>query len=473
MRQTMRELGKQTGSRRSSGAALRAYRLGLVGLMLVCLGAPAVAAPVALKDLAQSTAAEKAPGSSEAMDAAIEELNKQAPDFEKALESFKAAVEKDPRWPPARVLMAKFFLLRGSIPGAQDQLEQLAKEAADEPETYLLLGEMAFGFRRIAEAKLLFEEGGRNMAKFSGNADRKKNLDERVVAGLASVAEAREQWDVAIPHLEAWIKINPDSHAAHQRLGAVLFRKNPKDDAARKAAYAEFQKAVKIDDKLATPDVMLMQLFEQAGDRKNADVMAKRAVKNSPDNARVQLEVAQWMVGTGQFAEAKPHAERALQITPDSLDAKVLRAVVARYLRELDEAEQLLNDAKVQEPNAVSVNDQLALVLIESPDTSKHNRALSLAQDNLERNRQSTEAAWTWSWILFKLGRTQEAERAMAQSLNASRQIPPDAAYYFASLSLERGRKNDAAEAIKKALESPLPFYYRKEAEALQQTLQK
>lgn len=469
----MRHILRESGSR----FVARFFAATLCSLLAIAqMGFAAqrgAAAPLTIKDLSQSTAAEKEPGSSAELEAALEELNKPNPDFGKALESFKAAVEKDQRWPPARVMMAKFFLLRGSIPGAQDQLEQLAKENPEEPEVYLLLGEMAFGFRRVTEANLLFEEGGRRMSKFAGDPGRKKNLDERVQAGLASVAEAREAWDAAIPYLEGWIKINPDSHAAHQRLGAVLFRKNPKDEAARKAAYAEFQKATKLNAELSTPDIMLMQLCEQANDRKYADMMAKRAVKNAPDNARVQLDVAQWMLNTNQIAEAKPHAERALQLTPDAVEAKVLRGLVARYLRELDEAEQYLNDARVQEPNAFNINDQLALVLIESSDTAKRNRALSLAEDNLKRNPQSTEAAWTLGWILLKNFKTQEAERLMGQAYNAGKQVPPDVAYYLASLFLERGRKDEASEALSKALDSPLPFYYRKEAQELRDTLVK
>lgn len=435
--------------------------------------ASAGAAPLTVKDLAISTAAEKDPGSTEAMDAALNEINKQSPDLALALKLFEDAVQKDPRWPPARVLMAKSFLLRGSVPAAQDQLEQLTKNHPEEPEAYLLLGEMAYGLRRITEAKLLFEEGGRRMADFKGDPSRKKNLDERVQAGLASVAEAREQFDVAISHMEEWIKINPDSHAAHQRLGAALFRQNPKDDAARKAAYVEFQKASKLNADISTPDILLMQLCEQAGDRKYADTMAKRAIKNSPDNFRVQLDVAQWMVNTNQIAEAKPHAERALQLNPDAVEAKVLRGIVARYLHELDEAEQLLNDARNQEPNAFNINDQLALVLIESSDTAKQNRALNLAQENLNRNNQSVDAALTMGWILFKQGKSPDAERLLAQAISATQRIPPDGAYYWAKVSLERGRKPDAVSALEKALESPLPFYYRQEAEALRNSLAK
>lgn len=466
----MRQLISKLGCR-SCGTQVSAA---LLTVVVVCGGLAAIvaapkgvaAAPITVEQLVISTAAEKNVGDPAALEEASKELNAQNPDLEKALELLKAAVEKDPRLPPARVLLAKAMLVRGSVPAAQAQLELLAKESVEEPETYLLLGEMAFGFRRVTEAKLLFDEGGRKMSGYSGNPDRQKNLNERVEAGLASVAEAREDWDTAIKHIEGWIKVNADSHAAHQRLGAVLFRRNPKDKDAHKAAFAEFEKAFALNKEISPPGVMMMQLFEQDGDRTKAADWAKFAISKAPENLRAQLEVAQWQINAGKFSEAKQHAERAIQLDADSLEAMVLRGIVARYLRELDDAEQYLDSARLKEPNSFVANDQLALTLIESKDPAKKNRSQNLAQSNFERNQQSPEAQWTFAWVLFKNGRTREAGELIQRAAPATRQLTPDMLFYLAEWFVERGEKEQASKALDEALKNEGPFYYRKEAQS-------
>ena len=108
------------------------------------------------------------------------------------------------------------------------------------------------------------------------NPKRKARLLGRAHAGLAAVAEARGQWPLAQEHLAAWLKAEPASAAAHQRLGKALFH-----ESKVKEAYQEFQAAAKADPTAgpASAELSIADQYEQAGDQAGAAKMMAAAVK--------------------------------------------------------------------------------------------------------------------------------------------------------------------------------------------------
>jgi tetratricopeptide (TPR) repeat protein len=251
-----------------------------------------------------------------------------------------------------------------------------------------------------------------------------------------------------------------------------------------KESYDEFVAAVKEDPKSIQPDVAMGQLFEAAameaqaaGNNKNfedyrqrATTFFERATRPQTADLNSLLAAASWALQTNQFDIAKQYAEQAMKKDPDSLEAKLVRALVARFSGDMATAEQLLNGAFIQSPANFGVSNQLALVLIELKDSQKKKRALDLAEMNFRQYQNNAEAASTLGWIYYNLDRDSDAQRMMQAVVN-SRQISQDAAYYVAMMLKDQNKINEANLVLQEALANPQPFANRTNAMNLQKEL--
>ena len=181
------------------------------------------------------------------------------------LRRLKDAVKKDSNLPPAHVILAQLFAQVNSAPDVRTALEQAVNQSPDDPEAYVLMGDIALRDRRITEAMMLYQKADSLMPGFTSSTKRKDILQPRVLSGLAAVDEAREKWPDVRKRLEAWLKLDPKSSQAMQRLARCLFQQK---DAA--GALEKLKDAAKVDSGLLTPEAILAQLYEQAGDRENA-----------------------------------------------------------------------------------------------------------------------------------------------------------------------------------------------------------
>ena len=144
--------------------------------------------------------------------------------------------ERGKKLPPAEMMMANMLLMVNQGNPARGELEECIKNNPDDPEAYLVLADMAFNDRQVAAADLLFAKADQLAATYVDNPKRDSDFKARAKAGLAAVAESREQWDAAEKYLTAWLKVvdpNPTNEQsatantaganAHDRLGRVLF----------------------------------------------------------------------------------------------------------------------------------------------------------------------------------------------------------------------------------------------------------
>ena len=82
----------------------------------------------------------------------------------------------------------------------------------------------------------------------------------------------------------------------------------------------------------------------------------------------------------------------------------------------------------------------------------------------------SADAAVTYGWVLYKLGRLDDAEKALrgASSIVNS---DVDAAYVAARVAIDRGRKAEAKKMLENTLKGTKPFVFRQDAEELLEQL--
>jgi tetratricopeptide (TPR) repeat protein len=390
-------------------------------------------------------------------------------DIDGCLAVLERARSQNPKLPPPGVMMAMLWLSVNQLQPARAELENAAVRFPNDPEPYLMLGDLAFQERRITESAVLFDKAASLTATFDENPKRKRDFDIRSSAGNAAVAEARRQWEQAKTSLTKWLELDPDNASAHQRMGITLFQLGKEQE-----ALAQFREARKLDAKALQPELALARLYDDAKKKDTARTLIEQAIKASPDDAGVQLAAAQWYLGQNDLEKARAGAETALKIDARSLDGKIVRGAIARIARDYKTAEQYFNEAHVQSPGNFAASNSLALVLIESDDKDARQRAMEMAEANVAMHRenspQQVNALTTLAWIYYKMGRREDAERILEQ-ISRSNALTSDGAYYVAKLLADRGDKDRARTILEQVLDAEPMFATRPDAVDLLATL--
>lgn len=401
------------------------------------------------------------------------------------------AAKNNPKLPPSEVMIARLLLRFGQPGPGRTELEKAVVAHPKDPEAYLLFAEGALQDGRVTDAEALLTKVQPYIKEYNESPKRKSYFDSHLAADLTAVAVARaaagasEQWDTAVERAKDWVKADPDSAQAHQQLGRALFKQMQANYAQN--ALNEFQKAAEKDKNATHPYIILAQLYQEAGKDKDAETSIKYALdaRQGGKDLNVNLQAANWALSTStqenkRLDDAQKYADSAMQIDPKSLDAKVLRAVIARLKGDLTTAEKLLKDVVEQAPGNVAANNQLALVLVEiadqKNDQTKRDQAKQYAENNMLRTTQgnqfSPEVFATYAWVLYKNGEKEKAGQYLDKVL-ATKQLTPDMAFYVGKILQDSGKTSEAIQFLESALKSAAPFAQRDASNKLLAELQK
>lgn len=470
---------KFRGALGRSLAALTAAAIGMQqGSVLAqapAAGAPAAAAPAAAAP-AGGVAAAQDPFTVENLIGDSVSLSNQAyPEVENALQRFKngdlpgakeyldIAKQKYPKLPPVDLMLAKLQVFARNGEQARMLLESTVTNYPNDPEAYLLLADLAFAEGRTTESHALFEKAKSLVEKFNENAKRQQNFQIRVLAGLAAVHQRRQQWEPANELLVKWVELDPDSAAAHTRLGETMFRlKKPAD------AFNEFKKARELNAQSGHPYVVLGQLFTQDAKLDEAKKAFEQAYKEDGKNEATSRAYAEWLIQQNQLDKAQQVAEEMRKNAPQSVAALMLDGLVAKMRNDSAGAEEALTQVLSVDPSNAGAINLLALILSDSPNLAQQEKALRYAQMNAERFGNNSQANITLAWILQKLGRSAESDAFLQKAVQGG-QLNADSAYLVAKILVAKGQKENAVKALEQVLQQAGAgmFMYRKEAEAL------
>jgi Tfp pilus assembly protein PilF len=275
----------------------------------------------------------------------------------------------------------------------------------------------------------------------------------------------------------------------HARLGGVLFELKDPDAAKEKAnrirAWEEKKIAAEFDANQLSPNAALAIMFNGKKDNAEAKRMFDQALLEPASVSKERrlashLLAFQWAISVSDFAYAKKAVDGALAIDPDSIDANMNSAILARFNKQYDEAARKLDTLQAKNPQNFPIANNLVLVLIELSDPAKRRRAEELAANNVKlfgnnnnNNQQMTaEAIATYGWVAYKQNKMEDAAKAF-QTLYSNNALNGDSAYYLAKF-LEGVNKLDESKVFLDAvLKSPQVFFYRTEAEELLKTVEK
>jgi tetratricopeptide (TPR) repeat protein len=391
-------------------------------------------------------------------------------DADGALKLLKEAAKKHPDLPPPNLMLAKWFGEMNQMTLVRNAADQAILEAPDDPEAYLLLADMDLRARMATEAGLLYAKALELTKAAKEASPRITAIAKRALAGLATVAEGRQDWKVAQQDLEALLADGVQDAAALQQLGRVLFRlKQPEQ------ALERFRQAVKLDPSAVSPEAALALLYQQNQDSQTAAKWMVKAIEAAPRDARVRLAAAQWEYEIGRYDDAEKQAQAAVQLDPDLLTARLVRGMVALARKDFKTAEESFERAHLLAPTNILPVNGLALALIESRDEAKRRIALEYAQLNARQYPDQPDALSTLGWVLYRLGRLDEAEANLRKAASSSTgRVSGETLYYYAKLLADRGQKEDAKRLLQapaiKGTSRPL---LEKEVQALLEDLSK
>jgi tetratricopeptide (TPR) repeat protein len=380
-------------------------------------------------------------------------------DYDGCLKLLQDAREKHPTLFPARLMMAKLFLLHGQAAAGRANLEQAAAEDANLPETYLLFGKLALADGRLTDAWLQFDKAATLARSGEWPDTLRRDFQVEAASGMATVAERRKDWPAAAAALAAWLKHSPENGSVRHRLGRVLFHAGKHDK-----ALAELRHAAKDDATLDPAATTMAQLYAEEKEQSKAEEWFKKGIAQAPESAKAHLAFASWLIDQNRVEEAGPQADAAAKLDPRSDDIKGTQGLIAWQLKDYDRAEHIFEALHLRNPGNFSASNQLALALIEQSDDARHRRALQFAEINVRLYQNSPEALTTLGFIYYRQGQLEEAEKALRAAASKGT-VTADGAYYLARVLGETGKITEAKKLLRLALDSSGRFAFRKEAQ--------
>lgn len=387
-----------------------------------------------------------------------------------ALKLLEEAVKKKPDLAPARLMLARLlFSTREGHQQGRAQLELAARENPDHPEIYLTNATLANNEGRITDTILNCEKALQYCNNVRWTADQRRGFESQARQGLAASYENRRDWDHARTQLNALLEAEPRNGQLHARLAQALFFCGKTDD-----AFQELTQAQKDESALDPPTVAMAKLWAIKGDDKEARQWFDKAIKAEPNNIRVHLAYANWLLQQNLVGQAKIHVDAAYKNRPEDHDVQKMQGLIHRIQKELPAAEAIFKKIISDSPSDYFATNQLALILADAPKENKEarSRAVQYAEVNARANQRNAEALATLGYVYYQTNNLDDALKAL-QAAVSSGQAAPDTAYYLALVLYDREKTDEARKLLANALGAKGLFVYRDAAEALAKKIDK
>ncbi len=403
------------------------------------------------------------PAVAEAVAEAVKAFN--ATDFAKALEVLKKVYTEHPNLAPPRLVLAQWFAQAGLGDAVRTSLEMATEETPEDPEAFLLLGEIMLRQQSLTAAELLLQKAGEKLQAYNANPERRKLMVSSLLRNQTAIAEIRGRWEQMAAIVDARIRVEGENAQLLRAKAVALFRQ--KKDAEAKAILdrADLLEA-KSENKGLPAEAVMSQLYLSRGEQPQAKQALATALQKYPTNKEVLALSIQDRINDGNLAEAKALADKLGGEDPNSAPIKRLRGMVALYMNDYPAAEKFFQELILASPTDMQASNGLALALCEQGDADKLRRALEYAAGNAQKQQNNSDFLGTLGWVLVKTNQLDKAAQVLRQAA-AGGQINAATAFYLAKLASLTGKNDDAKKLLDAAVGSKTPFAKRQEATQL------
>ena len=398
------------------------------------------------------------PASSPDVDKALETFK--TGKFDEAFEQLKKACTANPQLQPPRVILAGWFVQAERGKDARATLERFTAEEPRHPDGYLLNASFAFGEGRITDAILSCQAALQFSADARWDAEVRKRYVRESRLGLAASFEQRGDWASVKEQLTGLLNDDPKNGPLRQRLGAATFQTGKPEE-----AFADFQKASQDDPAVDPPELRLAALWAAKAERDKSEDWLKKAVAAHAANPKTHRAYAGYLLDEGKPDAAQLYIHAATKLDSKARDTATLQALLFRHKKEYGPAEVAFEQLHKDAPGDSFALGNLALVLVESVEEKKKKRAVELAESLVKQNSRAADAYAVLGYCYFKLGRIDDADKALGAAASAG-QVGLDTAYYLALVLNEKKKYAEGFKILDEAVKARGPFVYRADARA-------
>lgn len=382
-------------------------------------------------------------------------------DFVTAVAECQRALRIEPQHMQSQLLLASAHLAQGSLEQAQDVLTRLIASKPDTPAARKLLAQVYLARNKPAEAQRVLAEGG------EADAD----TDRLMGAVLLRTGEI----ETGIEHLERSVEADPADMSRRIELASAYI-------AARAPQKAvELLGTVPQDSPQAPRAKALMVLASASGKPRNeARREVEDLVRKHPDDGQLLIVAGSFLAGAGDPAAGTKMLEKALELDPKNIDARLALARTHAAAKQMPQAEarlqevlkidpksqwarlglsqiawargdraaavKLLEDAIAADPSALEARLRLAELTFIQGDGA---RARGFLDQVLEVANDRRAALTATGQVLARAGMTDEA---LARLKEASTLGDANATLGIARLYVELGDLSNAREWAQKAV---------------------
>lgn len=396
----------------------------------------------------------------------------QQSDFPRTLEILNELYKRHPNIAPPRILLAQWFAQSNLGEAVRGSLELATEETPEDPEAYLLLGEILLRQQYLTAAEQMLKVASVKLNAYTANAPRKKQMQSSLLRNRISLAEARSRWTEMNSVIDSAIALDGKTPTLVRQKAIALFQSNRETEALGLFHEAETLSSDDPEESTIPAEASMSRLYQLRGDTENAKKFLAEALAKYPKSKEVIVLSIQARINEDQVEEARKLADQLLDEDPEWEAAKKLRATIALYLNEYSEAEKYFQELIIASPSDAQAANGLALALCEQEDVRKLQRALEYARENVRKNEQNSDYWATLGWVLYKARQMEAAAQALKQAAATGR-VNAATAYYLARLALQSGRSTEARQLLEAAVDSPTPFAKRRDSVRLLEELKK
>jgi len=382
--------------------------------------------------------------------------------FSESLQILTKLYQKHKELAPPRIVMAQWFAKAEFGDAVRATLEMATEETPEDPESYLLLGEIALRQRYLTAAELLLQRAREKLTRYTVNPERKKALESSYLRNLIALSEARSRWTAMEDAINKRIQLDGESSVLLRQKGVAFFQQR-KDNEAKSLFVRADRLDANSEQKGLPAEAAMSQLYLLRGDQDNARKSLGEALAKYPKSKDVLILSVQMRINEDQLEEAQRLAQRLFTEDPNSESVKRLRGTISLYLSDYAAAEKLFQELVTANANDHQAVNGLALALCEQNNAEKLRRATEYAKNNVTKFPGNSDYAATLGWVLFKSNKVEEATQALRQSA-AGGQVSAATAYYFATLAKQTGKIDEAKKFLQAAVSSSSPFAKRRDA---------
>ena len=269
--------------------------------------------------------------------------------------------------------------------------------------------------------------------------------DTVVLLNLGLIYLDREEVDLAHPMFEQLLQLNEHIDASHYYLGQIANTRGHDDKALQHFhAVADGPELARAKERISA-----ILLKQHRYDEAQVIIEHELAQAYHPSHIeRLNILKAQLLQDQGLTDKAYEHLSLQLSSTPDSIDIRYNRAMLAEMQNNLLQMERDLRHIISIQPDSILALNALGYTLANK--TNRLDEALELIQQALELSPQDPAVLDSMGWVLYRMGQWQEALKYLQQAMQ---QLPDsEVAAHLAEVLWMLGQKEDATVVLKEAL---------------------